>query len=211
MKTWRIIRTILFVIFTIICLFAGYFDFKYGGLSNKAMYISFIIGLIVCFPSMIKDISSPYKGKKEPKRFVRRRMISNLIFSALLGIGIYFLLGLKPEALAVLEYQMGVEGLWIPFIFFCIFFVIYLIIELLMFYLPRRLGWNGEPESEEEEEKTNKTAAIITGVIILFASTVFIVAELVPGFYDYVSSDIVTLIVALIVTVGFYLFTRKNN
>lgn len=80
-----------------------------------------------------------------------------------------------------------------------------------MFYLPRRLGWNGEPESEEEEEKTNKSAAIITGVIILFASTVFIVAELVPGFYDYVSSDIVTLIVALIATLGFYLFTRKNK
>lgn len=211
MKAWRIIRAILFVIFTIICIFVGYVDFKYGGWSEKTMYVTFIIGLILCLPRMVKDVASPYKGKKEPKKFVRRRLLFAVASSAMLSIGIYFFLGLRPDARAVLESQMGVAGVWTALVFFGILMVIHLIIELLMFYLPRRLGWRGEPESEEEEEKTNKTALIITAVVVLFALAVFLVAELVPGFYDFISEDILTLVVALLVTLGIYIYTRKQN
>lgn len=210
MKIWRIIRAILFVIFTVICLVAGYFDFKYGNLSNKAMYVTFIISLVLCFPSLVKDIASPYKGKKEPKKFVRRRLLFNTVSSAVLGIGIYLLIGLKPDALAVLESQMGVEGVLVPLIFFAIFMVVYLIIELLMFYLPRRLGLHEEYESEEEEQKINNTAAIMTAVIILFSVAVFVAAELIPGFYEYISSDLLVAIVAFIITIGVFLYLRKN-
>ena len=211
MKIWRIIRAILFVIFTIICLVAGYFDFKYGNLSNKAMYVTFIIGLVLCFPSLVKDIASPYTGKKEPKKFVLRRLLFNTVSSAVLGIGTYLLIGLKPDALAVLESQMGVEGVMVPFVFFVIFMVIYLIIELLMFYLPRRLGSHEESESEEEEQKTNKSAAIITAIIILFSAAIFLAAELIPGFYEYISSDLLVAIVVLIITIGVFLYLRKNR
>lgn len=211
MKAWRIIRAILFLIFAVICLFVGYVDFKYGGWSEKAMYIAFIIGLILCLPRMVKDMASPYKGKREPQKFVRRRLLFAVASSAMLGIGIYFLLGLTPDARAVLESQMGVAGVWTALIFFAIFMTIYLIIELLVFYLPRRLGWDGEPESEEDEEKTNKTALISTVVIVLFALAVFLVAELVPDFNDLMSTDVLILVVALLATLGVYIYTRKQN
>ena len=210
MQIWRIIRAILFVIFAAICVVAGYFDYKYGNLSNKAMYVTFIICLVLCFPSLVKDIASPYKGKKEPKKFVRRRLLFNTVSSAVLGVGTYLLIGLKPDALAVLESQMGVEGVLVPLIFFAIFMVVYLIIELLMFYLPRRLGLHEEYESEEEEQKINNTAAIMTAVIILFSVAVFVAAELIPGFYEYISSDLLVAIVAFIITIGVFLYLRKN-
>ena len=211
MKIWRIIRAILFVIFTAICLVAGYFDFKYGNLSNRAMYVTFIISLVLCFPSLIKDIASPYTAKKEPKKFVRRRLLFNTVSSAVLGIGIYLLIGLKPDALAVLESQMGVEGVLVPIVFFVVFMVVYLIIELLMFYLPRRLGLHEECESEEEEQKINNRAAIVTAVIILFSVAIFVAAELIPGFYEYISSELLVAIVALIITIGVFLYLRKNR
>ena len=211
MKIWRIIRAILFVIFTVICLVAGYFDFKYGNLSNKAMYVTFIICLVLCFPSLVKDIASPYKGKKEPKKFVRRRLLFNTVSSAVLGIGIYLLIGLKPDALAVLESQMGVEGVLVPIVFFVVFMVVYLIIELLMFYLPHRLGLHEEYESEEEEQKINNRAAIVTAVIILFSVAIFVAAELIPGFYEYISSDLLVAIVAFIITIGVFLYLRKDR
>ena len=212
MKIWRIIRAILFVIFTAICLVAGYFDFKYGNLSNKAMYVTFIIGLVLCFPSLIKDIASPYTAKKEPKKFVRRRLLFNTVSSAVLGIGTYLLIGLKPDALAVLESQMGVEGVLVPIVFFVVYMVVYLIIELLMFYLPRRLGLHEEEsESEEEEQKTNNSAAIITAVIILFSTAIFVAAELIPGFHEYISSELLVTIVAFIITIGVFLYLRKNR
>lgn len=167
MKAWRAIRTILFAIFAIICLIGGYFDFKTGSFDQKAMYIVFVVGLIFFFPTLIKDLSSPYQGKKEPNKFVRRRILFGAASSAFLSIGIYLLIGHNPDNLAVLESQMGVGGLLIPLIFFVIFMVIHLILELFIFYLPRRLGYDGEPESEEEEAKTNKSALIITVVIVL--------------------------------------------
>ncbi len=211
MKIWRIIRAILFAIFTVCCLVAGYIDFKYGDMANKSMFITFVIGLILCFPSLIKDIASPYKGKPEPKKFVRRRLLFSAAMSVMLGIGVYFLMGLKPDALALLESQMGVEGIWVPIIFCGICMTIYLVIELLMFYLPRRLGLHEEFESEEEEQKANNTAAIITAVIIIFAGAVFVAAELIPGFYDYISSDSLTFVVALIITIGVFFYLRKNK
>lgn len=211
MKIWRIIRAILFVIFAAICVVAGYFDFKYGNLSNKAMYVTFIICLVLCFPSLIKDIASPYTGKKEPKKFVLKRLLFTTIEAAVLGVGIYLLIGLKPNALVVLESQMGVEGVLVPIVFFVVCMVAYLIIELLMFYLPRRLGLREESESEEEEQKTNNRAAIITAVIMLFSAAIFVAAELIPGFYEYISSDLLVAIVALIITIGLFLYLRKNR
>ena len=96
-------------------------------------------------------------------------------------------------------------------VFFVVYMVVYLIIELLMFYLPRRLGLHEEFESEEEEQKTNKSAAIITAIIILFSAAVFVVAELIPGFYEYISSDLLVAIVAFIITIGLYLYLQKNG
>ncbi len=211
MKIWRIIRAALFAIFAVICLVAGYFDFKYGDFDNKVMYILFVIGLLIGFPSMIKDIASPYKGKKEPKKFVRRRLLFSVAMSAVLSIGIYFLMGLNPDFCVVLESQMGVEGVLVPLIFFAIFLVMYLIVELLMFYLPRRLGWDDDFESEAEEEKANNTATIITAVIMLFSVAIFVAAELIPGFYEYISSDLLVAIVAFIITIGVFLYLRKNR
>ena len=211
MKIWRIIRAALFAIFAVICLVVGYFDFKYGDFDNKAMYILFVIGLLIGFPSMIKDIASPYKGKKEPKKFVRRRLLFSVAMSAVLSIGIYFLMGLNPDFCVVLESQMGVEGVLVPLIFFAIFLVMYLIVELLMFYLPRRLGWDDDFESEAEEEKANNTATIITAVIMLFSVAIFVAAELIPGFYEYISSDLLVAIVAFIITIGVFLYLRKDR
>ena len=90
MKIWRIIRAILFVIFAAFCLVAGYFDFKYGNLSNKAMYVTFIISLVLCFPSLIKDIASPYTAKKEPKKFAITVLIIIVILAITLGCLYFF-------------------------------------------------------------------------------------------------------------------------
>ena len=106
---------------------------------------------------------------------------------------------------------MGVEGVLVPIVFFVVYMVVYLIIELLMFYLPRRLGLHEEFESEEEEQKTNNSAAIITAVIILFSTAIFVAAELIPGFYEYISSDLLVAIVAFIITIGVFLYLRKNG
>ena len=106
---------------------------------------------------------------------------------------------------------MGVEGVLVPIVFFVVYMVAYLIIELLMFYLPRRLGLHEEFESEEEEQKTNNSAAIITAVIMLFSAAVFVAAELIPGFHEYISSDLLVAIVAFIITIGVFLYLRKNR
>ena len=106
---------------------------------------------------------------------------------------------------------MGVEGVMVPIVFFVVFMVVYLIIELLMFYLSQRLGLREEYESEEEEQKTNKTAAIITAVIILFSAAIFVAAELIPGFHEYISSDLLVAIVVFIITIGVFLYLRKNR
>lgn len=211
MKAWRIIRAILFALFAVVCIVVGYFDSRYGSWDNKAMYIAFIIGVILCLPRIIKDIASPYKGKRESKKFLRRRLLFGVITSAVLSIGIYLLLGLNPESLAVLESQMGVEGVSIPLIFFGIIMAINLIIELLLFYLPRRLGWDDEPQSEEEESRNNISALIITAVVVLLVLASVLVAKLVPGLYDYINSDILILIVVLVVAFGIYLFTHKRS
>ena len=56
MKVWRIIRAGLFILFTIVCLIVGFIDFKYGGASNKAMYISFVIGVILVVASAFQQL-----------------------------------------------------------------------------------------------------------------------------------------------------------
>lgn len=174
-KIWRIISALLFAIFAIICLFAGYVDFKYGGWGEKTMYIVFILGFILCFPRMIKDIASPCSGEKRSEKFVGRHLLFSLFSSLVLSMGLYLLLRQSPDSLVVLEYQMGVEGIWVPLIFFAIIAVIFLIIELFVFYLPRRLVLDDESEGEEEEAKTNRLALIITVVIVLSVIVVSLV------------------------------------
>lgn len=202
MKAWRIIRTILLLIAIILSLIVGYLSYDVGDSFDKSMFSIYVICCIFGLPSLIKDMLQPYKGKPEPKRFVRNRLITYIIISAVLSFGVFWLITINPENITDLTTSLGADHRWWLLIFFVIFGIMFMVIELLMCYLPRRLGYEEDYGSEEEEAKSNKVATIIT----IFAIAILIGATLLPTFvpaiYDYINESVYDWLVVIVVAVN---------
>ena len=212
MKAWRIIRTVLMLIIVGVSFVAGYFSFKYGDATDKLLFATYALCCILGLPTLLRDMSKPYSGKPERKRFVRNRYIAYAITSAALSMGTFWLLTINPDNVAYLSESLGANHRWWLLILLAIYGVVFVVIELLMFYLPQRLGYEDEYETEEEEAKANKEALIIGGVAVAFVVVATLLPRLVPAIFDHISSGVYDGAVILLTAVGIivYLFKTKR-
>ena len=212
MKLWRIIRTILMFIIIVVSFVAGYFSFKYGDATDKFMFITYAFCCIFGLPKLLQDMSKPYTGKPERKRFVRNRFIAYAITSAALSLGTFWLLTINPNNVAYLSDSLGTNHRWWLLIFLAIYWVMFMVIELLMFYLPQRLGYEDEYDTEEEESEANKESIIIAGVAVAFVVAATLLPRFVPAIFDYIPSGIYEGAVILLTAIGIigYIFASKR-
>jgi hypothetical protein len=182
MKQWRIARTILMFIVVVVTFVAGFISFKHGDATDKLIFVTYAISCVLGLPTLLKDMSKEYTGKPEPKRFVRNRFVAYAIASAALSLGTFWLITLTADNVALLSESLGGSHRWWIAILLAIYWVLFMAIELFMFYLPQRLGYEDEYDTEKEESKANKESIIIGGVAVAFVvPLIMTVAPMMPS------------------------------
>jgi hypothetical protein len=197
-------------IVVVVTFVAGFISFKHGDATDKLIFVTYAISCVLGLPTLLKDMSKEYTGKPEPMRFVRNRFVAYAIASAALSLGTFWLITLTTDNVALLSESLGGSHRWWIAILLAIYWVLFMAIELFMFYLPQRLGYEDEYDSEEEESKANKEATTIGVIAAIFIAVAALLPRFVPAIYDYISSGVYDIAVVVIAAVGIIVYLLKR-
>lgn len=212
-KAWRIIRAILMLICMLVALVAGYFSFESGAEPDTTMFPIFVVCCVLGLPTLIKMMAQEYTGKPEPKRFVRNRLIVWTVLTFLLSSGVYWLCTFNQSDKEWISEYIG-DYRWLFLMLIGIFALMFFVIEIFMFYLPRRLGLEEGYDNEEDEAEANRVSTVLGILVSVLFVAVGAIPVFVPEFNDYINPTAFVWVMSAIVSlgiVGYFLREKRKE
>ncbi len=83
-----------------------------------------------------------------------------------------------------------------------IFALMFFVIEIFMFYLPRRLGLEEGYDNEEDEAEANRVSTVLGILVTVLFVAVGAIPVFVPEFNDYINPTAFVWVVSAIITLG---------